>query len=197
MKQLFAIIAFILLFATAAFSQSGLKMGQQAPEFHGTDFTGKTVDLRQLLKRHKAVVLFFYRGLWCPYCNKYIQSMQDSLELLAQKGVYVVGVTPQTDANIQKTADRHHTSFSMVHDKDYTIMKAYDVDYKVGEEQMAAFRKYHVDLAQFNGNSDYVLPVPATYIISKTGRIVYVQFDKDYTHRASVAEILAEVQKAL
>jgi len=185
----------MLLLATVSFAQDGLQTGQQAPEFTGTDLMGKKVDLRHLLKKHKAVVLFFYRGVWCPYCNKYIQSMQDSLELLTQKGVGVVGVTPQTDANIQKTADNHHTSFPMLHDKDYTIMKAYGVDYKVGEEQMAAFHKYHVDLAQYNGNNDYVLPVPATYIIGKTGKIVYVQFDKDYTHRASVADILAAVER--
>jgi peroxiredoxin len=195
MKQLFALFAFILLFATAASAQSGLMMGQQAPEFHGTDLSGKTVDLRQLLKRHKAVVLFFYRGIWCPYCNKYIQSMQDSLELLTQQGVYVVGVTPQTDENIQKTADRHHISFSMLHDKDYTIMKAYNVDYKLSEEQMATFQKYHVDLTKFNGNTDYILPVPATYIINKKGKIIYAQFNKDYTVRASVADILAGLQK--
>ena len=178
-----------------SFAQTGLQTGQQVPEFTGTDFMGRKIDLKHLLKKHKAVVLFFYRGIWCPYCNKYIQSMQDSLELLTQKGVYVVGVTPQTDANIQKTADRHHTSFSMLHDKDYAIMKAYGVDYKINEEQMAAFRKYHVDVAQYNGNSDYVLPVPATYIIDKAGKIVYVQFDKAYTHRASVADILAELGK--
>lgn len=195
MKQPIVLSAFILLFATAASAQSGLTTGQQAPEFHGIDFTGRTVDLRQLLKKHSAVVLFFYRGVWCPYCNKYIQSMQDSLELLSQKGVYVVGVTPQTDANIQKTADRHHTSFSMIHDKDYAIMKAYNVDYKVNEEQMAAFQKYHVDLTKFNGNADYILPVPATYIINKNGTIIYVQFNKDYTHRASVADLLAGLQK--
>ena len=192
MKQRSFLFIFILLFAAAASAQSGLRTGQQAPEFHGTDFTGKTVDLRQLLKKHKAVVLFFYRGIWCPYCNKYIQNMQDSLELLSQKGVYVVGVTPQTDENIQKTADRHHTSFSMLHDNNYTIMKAYNVDYKVSEQQMAAFQKYHLDLTKFNGNADYILPVPATYIINKNGTIVYVQFDKDYTHRASVADILAQ-----
>lgn len=197
MKQACAIFAFVLLFATAAFAQEGLKTGQQAPEFQGTDFTGMPIDLHHLLKKHKAVVVFFYRGLWCPYCNKYIQSMQDSLELLTQKGIYVVGVTPQTDANIQKTAARHHTSFSMVHDTNYAIMKAYDVDFKVSEEQKAAFQKYKVDLTSYNGNADYVLPVPATYLINKQGRIVYVQFDKDYTHRASIAQVLAAAQNAL
>lgn len=197
MKKTQALLACMLLLATASFAQSGLQTGEPAPDFAGTDFMGRKIDLRHLLKKHKAVVLFFYRGVWCPYCNKYIQSMQDSLGLLTQKGVYVVGVTPQTDENIRKTADRHHTSFSMLHDNDYMIMKAYQVDYKVSEEQMAAFHKYHVDLAQYNGNNDYVLPVPATYIIDKAGKIVYVQFDKDYTHRASVAAILSEVERTM
>jgi peroxiredoxin len=191
MKHKSLFIAVLTMLNISAFGQSGLKAGQQAPDFSAVDYTGKKVGLKNLLKDHKAVVLFFYRGTWCPYCSKYVKNLEDSLEMLTQKGAYVVGVTPQTNENISQMADKTHASFSMVNDKGYSIMKAYDVNYKVSDEMMHTFKKYNLDLGKYNGNNDNILPVPATYIIDQSGKIVFVQFDKDFTHRASVNTILA------
>ncbi len=177
----------------SAMAQSGLKTGETAPSFTAKDNAGKTVDLKAVLKNHKAVVLFFYRGQWCPYCNKHIQQLQDSLQLLTAKGAYVVGVTPETGENINKTIEKTHASFSMIQDKDYTIMKAYDVNYTMDPAMFAKYKSYGIDLEKNNGNTDHVLPVPATYIINKAGKITYVQFDKDYKKRPSVAEILRQL----
>jgi peroxiredoxin len=76
-------------------AQTGLNKGDTAPAFTAKDNTGKSIDLKALLKSHKSVVLFFYRGEWCPYCNKHIQQLQDSLQLLSAKGAYVIAVTPR------------------------------------------------------------------------------------------------------
>jgi peroxiredoxin len=188
-KYLF--IAGILLLSLQVLAQSGLKKGAMAPEFSARDNTGKTLDLQSLLKSHKTVVLFFYRGQWCPYCNKQIKQLQDSLQLLTGKGAYVVGVTPETDENISKTIDKTHASFSIIQDKDYKIMKAYDVNYTVNDETLSHLKKYGIDLEKNNGNTDHVLPVPATYVIDRSGKIIYVHFDKDYTKRPSVSTILS------
>jgi peroxiredoxin len=192
MKKLILLILGLVLQLTVM-AQSGLKTGDKAPAFTATDNNGKTIDLKSLLKTHKTVVLFFYRGQWCPYCNKHIQQLQDSLQLLTGKGAYVVGVTPETSENINKTIEKTHASFSMVQDKDYTIMKAYDVNYVLDPTMVAKYKTYGVDLDKNNGNTDHVLPVPATYVIDKSGKIKYVQFDKDYRKRPSVATILAEL----
>ena len=170
-------------------AQSGLKSGGQAPEFKAKDNAGQTLDLKSLLKSRKAVVLFFYRGQWCPYCNKQIKELQDSLQLLTGKGAYVIGVTPETGENINKTIEKTHASFSIIQDKDYKIMKAYDVNYKVDDALFTKLKSYGVDLEKNNGNNDHVLPVPATYVIDRSGKIIYVHFDKDYTKRASVSAI--------
>lgn len=189
MKKLLLIV-FTLAFCLHLSAQTGLKQGEKAPEFIGFDNSGKKLDLKDLLKHHKAVVLFFYRGQWCPYCNKQISQLQDSLQLLTAKGAYVVGVTPETGENINKTIDKTHASFSIIQDKGYVIMKAYGVNYVVGPEMYAKLKGYGIDLEKNNGNTDHVLPVPATYVIDRSGKIVYVQFDKDYTKRASVSAIL-------
>lgn len=189
MKKLLLIV-FTLAFCLHLSAQTGLKQGEKAPEFIGFDNSGKKLDLKHLLKDHKAVVLFFYRGQWCPYCNKQISRLQDSLKLLTAKGAYVVGVTPETGENINKTIGKTHASFSIIQDKGYTIMKAYGVNYVVDPEMYAKLKGYGIDLEKNNGNTDHVLPVPATYVIDRSGKIVYVHFDKDYTKRASVSAIL-------
>jgi peroxiredoxin len=189
MKKYIVIVAFIAL-TLQVMAQTGLKNGAKAPEFIATDNSGKTLDLKALLKSHKAVVLFFYRGQWCPYCNKQIKQLQDSLQLLTAKGAYVIGVTPETSENIGKTIDKTHASFSIIQDSGYKIMKAYDVNYKVDDTMNAKLKHYGVDLEKNNGNTDHVLPVPATYVIDQSGKIIFVQFDKDYTKRASIGSIL-------
>jgi peroxiredoxin len=189
MKKLI-LVTTTILFCLNTLAQSGLKTGAVAPQFTAVDNSGKALNLKQILKTHKAVVLFFYRGQWCPYCNKHIKQLQDSLQLLTAKGAYVIGVTPETSENINKTIEKTHASFSMVQDKGYTIMKAYDVKYTMDDALLAKYKAYGIDLEKNNGNTDHVLPVPATYIINPAGKITFVHFDKDYRNRAAVSEIL-------
>ena len=186
----YILIALFILASIQIFAQTGLKTGEQAPLFTAKDNSGKTVDLKALLKTHKAIVLFFYRGQWCPYCNKQMSHIQDSLQLLTNKGAYVVGITPETSENISKTAEKTKASFSLVHDNDYKIMKDYKVDYVMDNAIVANYKKHGLDLEQNNGNTDHVLPVPATYVIDKNGKLIFAHFDKDYTKRPSVKSIL-------
>ncbi|WP_188316076.1 peroxiredoxin-like family protein [Chitinophaga agrisoli] len=192
MKRLFTFTAGILC-VLGAMAQSGLKSGAPAPMFTAVDNAGKSIDMGKLLQSHKAVILFFYRGQWCPYCNKHIQQLQDSLQMLTGKGAYVIGVTPETGENINKTIEKTHASFSIIQDKDYRIMKAYDVNYVMADTMVAKYKAWNVDLEKMNGNMDHVLPVPATYVIDQSGKISFVQFDKDYRNRASVRSLLNEL----
>lgn len=187
-----ALVAVLRLMTGQANGQSGLAKGTIAPSFTGKDNKGNIIELKQLLKTNRAVVLFFYRGQWCPYCNKYTTHLQDSLQMLAEKGFYVVAVTPETGENIHKTVEKTGASFSIIRDADYRIMKDYDVIYTVEGTTVARLLQYGIDLDKANGNNDRKLPVPATYVIDKEGKISYVHFNKDYTQRASVRSILEQ-----
>ena len=187
------LFSFSLLLSLNIMAQNGLKKGASAPEFIAKDNDGKTINLKELLKTHKAVVLFFYRGQWCPYCNKQIKQLQDSLKFLTDKGAYVVGVTPETSDNIKATVDKTHASFSIIQDIGYPIMKAYDVNYTVNAETFTMLNKYGVDLEKNNGNKDHVLPVPATYVINSAGKISFAYFNPDYKQRASVSDLLKAI----
>ena len=189
-----ATLIITLIFTTLQLcAQNGLKKGDTAPLFTAIDNSGKKIDLKNILKEHKSVVLFFYRGQWCPYCNKYIQQLQDSLQTLTAKGAYVIGITPETGENINKTINKTKASFSMIHDKGHSIMKSYDVNYVMDQTLFERYKRNGVDMEANNGNADHMLPVPATYIINKSGKLAYVHFDKDYTHRPTIKSLLVEL----
>ena len=192
MKKLL-LSCFALLISTQLFAQEPLKIGAKAPLFSLKDNAGKQVDLKKILKENKSVVLFFYRGQWCPHCNKHIKNLQDSLQLLAAKGAYVIGISPETAAGIDKTIKKTKASFSIISDKDYNVMKAYKVNYVMEPGLAERYKKGGLDVALANGQTDYVLPVPATYIIDKSGKIKYVFFDKDYKKRPSVKNLAANL----
>lgn len=192
MKKLL-LSSFALFITFQIFAQEPLKIGDKAPLFDLKDNAGKQIDLKKILKENRSVVLFFYRGQWCPHCNKHIKNLQDSLQLLSAKGAYVIGVSPETSAGIDKTIAKTKASFSIISDRDYKIMKAYKVDYVMEPGLADRYKKGGLDVAMANGQTDYVLPVPATYIINKDGKIKYVFFDKDYKKRPSVKNLAANL----
>ncbi|WP_165501744.1 peroxiredoxin family protein [Pedobacter frigiditerrae] len=187
------LIALVLFTTTKLFAQEPLKIGDKAPLFSLKDNNGKLIDLKSVLKGHKSVVLFFYRGQWCPFCNKHIKNLQDSLQVLTAKGAYVIGISPETAAGIDKTIAKTKASFSIISDRNYNIMKAYKVSYVMEPGLAERYKKGGLDVAMANGQTDYVLPVPATYIIDKAGKIKFVFFDKDYKKRPSVSVLDANL----
>jgi len=193
MKKLILCIALVVFLGLHSNAQQGLQAGAVAPAFSGIDQNGKKTSLKALLKTNKAVVLFFYRGQWCPYCNKQIKALQDSLQLLTAKGAFVVGVTPETTENIAKTVKKTGAGFSIISDKDDEIMKAYGVNFMMDEATFTKYKGFGVDLDNSNGNNRRTLPVPATYIIGKSGKVKYVHFDPNYKKRASIKTLLAEL----
>jgi peroxiredoxin len=188
-KCIFVFLA--LMLSAKIWAQTPLKVGDKAPLFTGVDNNDKKLNLKSLLKDHNAVVLFFYRGHWDTYCNKAVKNLQDSLSMLTAKGAVVVGVTPETDLGIITTVSKTNASFPIIHDIQYKIMKQFGVNIIVDDATLSLMRKYKIDMDNNNGNSDHVLPIPATYIIGKTGKITYVHFDINYKKRASVKELLA------
>ncbi len=198
------LLAALLLTGAAANAQSGnvrtpaaleakaLTVGAVAPAFKATTAEGQPIELRQLLKKGP-VVLYFYRGQWCPYCNKQLSELQDSLQALTRKGAQVVVVSPETQENVAKTVDKTKATFPIIHDQNFAIMRAYGTAFTLDDATAAKYRGYGLDLQKANGATQDVLPVPATYVIGRNGKIKYVFFDADYRRRASVRAVAAEL----
>lgn len=194
-KKSTLLFSFLLIVSSFVFAQTetvypaGLKVGDIAPDFNAKDQNGKTVSLKQALK-NGPVVMLFYRGQWCPFCNKQLSRFSDSLSQLTAKGASVLAITPENAENVKKTIEKTKASFPVLEDEGLTIMKLYKVNFAVDENTITKYKGYGIDFDKANGTNGANLPVPATYIIGQNGKIKYVFFNTDYRKRASVLEIL-------
>ena len=195
MKKIIGLFT-VLFFSTTMMAQTapkGLNVNDKAPDFSAKDQNGKTVSLKNELK-NGSVVLVFYRGQWCPFCNRSLKQLEDSLSQIKEKGATVLTITPEKQENIEKTVSKTKSSNSILHDEGLQIMKSYDVAYKVDDKTIEAYKKYGIDFNEANGQVNGAnLPVPAVYVINKEGKIVYKFFDVDYRKRSSVKDILAHL----
>lgn len=170
----------------------GLKVGDQAPAFTGSDQNGKTLELKELIKQG-SVVLVFYRGEWCPYCNKQLSALTDSIPFITAKGARVIAVSPENAGNVSKTVAKTQAAYSILSDKNTKIMTDYKVVFTLDETTTAKYKSYGIDLSERNGTNGNNLPVPSVYIIDRKGKIIYSHVDADYTKRASVKDILSHL----
>jgi len=187
------IFSFCLLFTTAIFAQINnehLNIGEKAPAILAKDQYGNTINSKEILK-NKKILLVFYRGNWCPYCRKHLASLQENLNVLHKKNVFVIVVTPEKPAKNLETQDKLKTEFSIIYDADNKIMTAYKVAYKVDKSTVTSYYN-HVQnkIAQYNDANNNVLPVPATYLVDKNGKIIYVQYNTDHRIRSDIKELI-------
>lgn len=172
----------------------GLKLGESAPVFKQNDQHGEEIFMPDMLKKGPLVVLF-YRGQWCPACDRYLSGLSDSIELIKSTGANVVIVTPETAENINKTEESTGIDAHIISDNSGLLMDAFKVSFFVTEAYQEKINtKYATDIAVSNGSKVAKLPVPATFIINKNGHIVWRQFDVDYHNRASANEILQALE---
>ena len=175
----------------------GLKVGDKAPDFTGYDQKGKQVELKKLLE-NGPIVLFFYRGKWCPVCSRYLNNYQDSLSIITDQGFNVVAITPESIENVEQTVNLHKLTFTVIYDCQEKIMDDYKVMFDVTSDyQERILKSFTINIAENNGRDVAHLPVPATYIINRFGIIVAAQFDPDYHNRASVKWMLQNLGKAI
>jgi len=183
----------IILFSLSSFSQINsehLNVGEDAPIITGVDQFNNTINSEDILKEKKMLVVF-YRGNWCPYCRKHLASLQENLEELSKKGLFVVVVTPEKVEKINETTKNLAATFSILHDKDNTIMKIYKVAFTVNEENVTSYFGFtQRKIAEYNAANNSTLPVPATYLIDQDGKIVYVHYDPDHHERSDFKEII-------
>lgn len=191
MKRIFSLLSALFIICTAWSQKTpeGLFIDSKAPDFRAKDQTGLEVHLKDLLKKGE-VVLVFYRGQWCPYCNRELKRLEDSLQLIIAKGAILVAVTPEKPESITKTIEKTSASYSILYDDGLKIMKAYDVAFEVDENTLTRYHNTGIDIEANNGKNGKYLPVPAVYIINQQSTITYRYFEPDYRKRPSVKEIL-------
>lgn len=168
----------------------GLPIGAKAPLFKAIDADSIEFNLAAALITGP-VVLIFYRGEWCPVCNKHLGQVQDSLQLIARRGATVVAVSPQKPEYLEKMAHKTGAQFKLLFDEGYNIADDYDVTFTPEDKQLFVYNVVlNARLKKTQSDQSQQLPIPATYIINRNGMITWRQFDPDYRNRSTVKEIL-------
>jgi len=167
----------------------GLEVGSTAPDWSAKTADGEELQLDKLLAKGP-VVMVFYRGQWCPVCNKHLSELEENLQKLTNKGAQVVAISPEKSEFLEKTRDKTNASFSLLHDEDYKIAAAYGVKFRPGSATRIMYNTaLGANLKKAHSDDSQQLPIPATYIIDDSKTIVWRHFDPDYKKRASVEEI--------
>lgn len=169
---------------------SGKEVGEKVKNFSAVDDKGNTFNLKTALKEGP-VVLLFYRGQWCPVCNRHMSQLQEQLDEIEAKGAKVIAVSPEKQENLQKTKSKTGAEFTLLYDEDYKICEDFDVAF-VPKEQLIELYDTRLDADLENAHSDNSqrIPVPATFIINQKGKVAWRHFDRDYKERASAEEIM-------
>lgn len=194
MKRIFATIFlfFILHFAFAQEKPEGLFINSKVPDFKAKDQNGNDIVFKDLRKKGNVVVVFT-RGSWCPYCNRFLKKLQDSLPLIQAKHAQLVAITPESHEGINDAVAKTGAAFPIIYDSAMKITNAYNGSYKVDEKILVRYKDSNpsIDLLKINNQrKDAYLPITAVYIVNNEGSVTYRYFDEDYKKRVSVKEIL-------
>jgi peroxiredoxin len=170
-------------------AERALKAGDSAPPFSLTDHTGALVSSASLLSRGP-VVLSFYRGVWCPYCNLELKDLEEARVDIEARGAALVAVSMQNAANSIKAAYENNLKFPILIDKDGFVAAQFGLLYKLSPQLIAVYKTLGNDLEAINGESSWSLPMPARYVIDQDGVIAYAEVNPDYTHRPETSDLM-------
>lgn len=172
----------------------GLKAGERAPLFTLPNAFGKKISLQDALKKGP-VILVFYRGAWCPFCNIQLHALHQSMPAFRQYGARLITVSPQKPDKSKEQLAKSKYPFDVLSDLDSTVMQAYKLYYELPDDLVAVYKKLGLDLEAFNGKDRNVLPVPGTFIIDKAGIIRAAHADTDYKKRMEPQAIVDALSK--
>jgi len=167
-----------------------LKAGDMLPDATLTNQNGEQVAISALLS-NGPLVLNFYRGGWCPYCNFELKAYQDLLPQFQARGAQLVGVTPEKPDNSLSTQQKNELSFSILTDAQNGFAKALGIAFNMPDDLIKLYSGFGLDLPNFNEGTGWSLPIPATFVADSSGKILLADVDQDYTRRLEPADALA------
>ena len=180
--------AFEKLLASSV-GDSAIKAGDDAPDFFLPSARGGKVRLSDLVQSGP-VVLNFYRGGWCPFCNLEFRALQQRLPEIGSLGATLIGVSPETPDSGLTTIEKHQLEFEVLSDEGNKVAGRYGLIMQVFEELRPLYLQWGLDIPACNGDDSWELPLPATYVIDGDGRVRCSYINKDYTQRMEPDELI-------
>jgi peroxiredoxin len=172
------------------FAARAPKVGERAPEFTLADQRGEQVSLAELL-RDGPVVLVFYRGEWCPYCNLQLRTFQAHLGELAEHGAQLVAISPQTPDHSLSMAEKNELGFRVLSDVGASVIDEYGLRFEVDQQLRALTESVGNDIGAHNGPAGWTLPAASTFVIDRDGVVRHAHVRGDWRERAEPADVVA------
>lgn len=198
MKQLISLVftfLFLSLSAQELEQAKGLSIGDKAPLGQLQNADGESIDLQEALKEGP-IILVFYRGQWCPYCNRHMAALSEIADSLEGIGVQLFAISPENPEYLKMMEEKSESRFDLLYDSHYTTIEAFDLAFLPSKAKRLKYNSVlGANLAEAHGDSRELLPVPATFLIDQKGIIRWRHFDPDYRERSKPEELLAEAQK--
>ncbi len=172
----------------------GLQIGERAPDATITTADGTTVSLASLY-RQGPIIVTFYRGGWCPYCNRALAGWETRMDEVRAEGARFIAISPESPEKVAATSAKANASYSIYSDTAHEASRKFRVHFKVDDETRTKYENsydIHVDL--FNASGRWELPAPATFLIDRQGVVRWAFAEWDYTKRADIDEVLAAVR---
>ena len=176
-------------------SKDALKLGDRVKEINLPNALGKEVSVFDTLEDNDFVVISFYRGEWCPYCNFEMKALGEITEELNELNTKIIAISPQTPDNSLSMKDKHDLKFEVLSDADNKIAKEFGLVFSLDEELKPLYKQFGIDIESANGNNSFEIPMPATYILNKNKEIIFAFVDEDYTKRCEPQDILDAINK--
>jgi len=170
-----------------------IQVGQTLPNFTLKNSNGESVSSNDF--NSDFLVVSFYRGGWCPYCNMELKALQNILPELKELNGELIAITPETPDNSVTTAEKNEISFPVLSDIDNAYAKQLGLAFQLPKELQDVYNDFGIDLVKHNENENFELPLPATYVVNKNREIIYNFAPVDYTQRLAPETILEVVKK--
>lgn len=174
--------------------KKALNVGGKMPAFTLFDANGKQVSSKELLKKGHLVITF-YRGAWCPFCNLYLRSLQKQVPRFRELGANLVAISIEPADRSLSVANQNKLDYSVLSDPKLVVSRQFGIVYEMPKVTNDAILELGFDLAKYNGLEKNELPLSATYVVDNKGKIVYAFLDPDYKNRAEPSELIDALKK--
>ncbi len=175
-------------------AKDAIGISDTAPDFILPNARGGNLQLSKALK-NGPVVLSFYRGGWCPFCNLEFKALQERLPEMNALGATLIGISPETPDNSLSTMEKHQLQFDVLSDVGNKVARDYGLVMTLDEAMRPLYAEWGIDLPASNGDDSFELPVPATYVIDTHGVVRAAHVDKDYTKRMEPEDIITTLRE--
>ena len=191
LKDLLGIIEQLI---TSGATEKALKEGAQAPDFTLPDALGNAVTLSHLLAQGP-VVITFYRGEWCPYCNLELRAYQGVLPQLQELGATLVAISLQTPDHSLSLVEKQQLTFTVLSDVGNRVARQFGLVFTIEEAVRTAHRRIGANLPAFNGDDSWELPMAGTFLVDQSGTIRLASVDPDFSRRLDPSVVIAEIKE--